>query len=316
MFYRIKNKYRQLVSEWQLHRAKDKIHFAPEEALILTGDPRGGTTWLSSLLVQATKAAMIWEPLWLAKNPSFKNIGFSYRQYISEQENWPEAEGLFRDLFSGKDLNSNLISFTSVAEITSSSHLLFKFCRANQLLPWLTATFEFTNPPIYLLRHPCAVVASQLKQGGWDRLPSTIQFKDQPDFEQEVGDPDYLNTINTVEKRLALIWCMANRRTLESPHNNHRWLSICYEDLLMNPHQQLSRIRDRWKVPLAKDVLDDVAKPSFTTVEDTSAIKGADQIGKWKETLSSKQIAEIMGVVQHFGIKVYSEDPVPAISYD
>lgn len=94
----------------------------------------------------------------------FRDLGFSWRQRIDEGTQWDEARAAFERTFRGRTLN--LWSCTSdLGDYLRAERLVVKLCRANGALPWLTEAFDFRYAPIYLVRHPFAVAASQVKWG-------------------------------------------------------------------------------------------------------------------------------------------------------
>src|SRR6185312_3597014 len=50
-----------------------------------------------------------------------------------------------------------------LSEISKSQYFVIKDVNSNMLLPWITSNFPIR--PIYVVRHPCAVIASQLEYG-------------------------------------------------------------------------------------------------------------------------------------------------------
>jgi len=74
--------------------------FDSGNAILLFSDPRGGSTWLTEILMKAINPAVIWEPLSPGINSEFKKLGFPPRQFIPEEDEWPEAKEAFQELFS------------------------------------------------------------------------------------------------------------------------------------------------------------------------------------------------------------------------
>ena len=179
------------------------LNFDTGNALILTGDPRSGSTWFSNLILSLPGTTLLWEPLTVTKVKAFEELGFSWRQYIPETADWPEARQVFELLLSGKLLNPHICLKTDRRTLKSANSLFIKFCRANQLLPWLTNSLKLEKPPIHLIRHPCAVVASQMRQGGWDRVEPRFEIPDCPYPEFYLEHEAFLTGIRTVEQRLA-----------------------------------------------------------------------------------------------------------------
>lgn len=317
MFDRLKNKVSRTYNDFRWNNFQLKKNFDPNKALIIAGDPRGGTTWLAEILREFDKTALLWEPLWLTRERTFRDLNFSYRQFLPESEVFPEIRANFSNLFSGKVLNSHLCQFTSISQISSAQWLLIKFCRANQLLPWLTQQFRFKYAPIYIVRHPCAVVASQLRQGGWDNVNTTFQIpynKLYPEFYSQ--HEDFLKSIDSKVKVLAATWCLTNAIPLQHSENNKRWITITYESLILEGEKQLNRIEKRWNIKLPESAFQKLNKASKTTVQGSPILENkGSQLEYWKKQLSDQQINDIMEVLDYFKIDLYTTDFLPTKSF-
>ena len=67
----------------------------PLNAISLFCDPRGGSTWLAETLNTIAYSTIIDEPLHLKNMKSLQKMDFSWRQYIPEDADWPEATSFF-----------------------------------------------------------------------------------------------------------------------------------------------------------------------------------------------------------------------------
>jgi len=162
-------RFKKLIKKYRLGAIQHKMDINPINNILLFSDPRGGSTWLTEVLIKHfSKHAILWEPLHIDHVTAFKELGFTWRQYIPQEEVWPEAQTLFKRVFQGKVLNEWTGLATSSKELLNAKGLFVKFCRGNALLPWAVKHFKFDYQPVYLIRHPFAVAASQMKQGGWD----------------------------------------------------------------------------------------------------------------------------------------------------
>lgn len=298
---------------FQYQLLQSKLSFPFDEVLIVAGDPRGGSTWLAELIRQIPGTAILWEPLAINRDSQFSDLGFCWRQYIPEREEWPEARKQFETLFSGNVLSPYLCMRTSPEQLRKAKHLLVKFCRANQLLPWLTRQFSFKYAPIYLVRHPCSVIASQLKQGGWEYLDPSFEIPVAPYQSFYSEHENFISTINTVEKRLAFIWCLCNFVPLRHPENNKRWITILYEHLLMNGAKELQRIEKRWGLNFPSSTYDSIYIASKTTVAGSPIQIGKidDQLKYWQTRLNSEQISDVLSVLEYFNITLYGSGILP-----
>jgi hypothetical protein len=283
-----------------------------ENGILTFSDPRGGSTWLVEMIYEIIGAPILFEPLHLRRTNEFKKLGFGWRQHIPENAEWPEAHQAFTKLFKGRILNRNLAKKTSPVNFLTSSALIYKFCRANQIIPWLTANFNFKHKPIYLIRHPFAVVSSQLKHGAWDNVKSmTIPetrynnlFKTHAEF---------LTSLKTPEENLTAVWCLCNSETLGNNRNNIDWITINYEEFVTDPKKVFSRIVKIWGINFNLETIDFQRKSK--TTKSGSPIKGKEQIEYWKKSLSSKQIVKMKNVLDHFKVDTYDDNPYPRIMY-
>ncbi|MEM1043135.1 MAG: hypothetical protein AAGI91_10955 [Bacteroidota bacterium] len=291
----------------QLARLAKRNSFAPEEALIVSSSPRGGSSWLAQTLHQIPRTALLWEPLHLRHADDFRAIGFGWRQHIPEEAEWQEARRALERLFRGNVLNDWIRRGASVRELAAADRVLVKFVRANRLLPWLTKQFAFRRRPLFLVRHPLAVAASQAV-----RFPPRLnRFADHrlADYERPHGA--FLQTLGTWEEILAATWCLTMLPTLRHPANNERWITVTYEHLLVEPRQTLERIFDAWAMPMPPHVLDAVREPSSTTNEATF-LQGAEaQLGKWQQQFDAEQIRRLRAVLDYFEVEFYDEGLMP-----
>ena len=122
--------------------------FAPAENLVVFSDPRGGSTWMTEVISHLPHTVTLWEPLHLGKVPYVKKLGFGWRQFIPENEAWPEAERAFEKIFSGKLVNRWTSSKASPLAFLRANRMIVKICRANAMIPWITRIFQFKHAPI------------------------------------------------------------------------------------------------------------------------------------------------------------------------
>lgn len=305
---------KQLIKNTELFFLSKKMDIKPLQNFLIFSDPRGGSTWLSELIQKITNTAIIWEPLAINKVNTFNQLNFGWRQYIPEGENWQEAKEAFEKVFKGQVLNCWTTYATNSKELIEANQLLVKFCRGNALLPWLTNQFNFKYKPIYLIRHPFAVVSSQLKQGGWDCSFQGFQIPKTPYNEIYSKHSEYLKSLRHKEEALTATWCITNQIPLQNKRNNQCWLTLNYEELLLNPKKSLERILDEWEIDYNLEKLDFI-KASKTTIKG-SPIKGISQLEFWKHSLNKEQIARMNDVLNYFQINAYSIDTYPIKVYN
>lgn len=286
-----------------------------EDALVICGDPRGGSTWLYEVLSRINGVAGLWEPLHIGQVSRFRKIGSGWRHYIAENESAPEARNAFDDLFRGRCREPYVLHRTSFRSFRDAEFLLVKFCRATQLLPWLSLEFGFARKPVHLVRHPCAIVASQIKYGAWDTVRPA--FSEQDILSDPLMQPyaDVLQRINTIEARFAAVWALTNQVALNHPQREQRWLTVSYEGLVSSPVDTLSRVLSDWKLSLDADIEEIILRPSKTTLRSSPIALGDKmaQLSYWQKSLTPSQIRSILDTVEAFGVGIYDGGVYPRL---
>jgi hypothetical protein len=287
--------------------------FGPEENLLICGGPRSGSTWLAELINLIPKTVILCEPLVLGQAGPFNALHFCWDQHIPENAEWEAAKQAFELVFRGKVLNDWTCMHSPLHRFLTADRMVVKFCHANALLPWLIRNFSFKYAPIFLIRHPFAVVASQLRHGNWSYEFSGYKIPHCPFNEFYSKHAEFLSKIRTKEEALVATWCLVNLVPLLHIGNNVNWVMIYYEHLLKNPRKEMQRIFDRWQLPVPDNFLDKVAKPSATTREATFEHGAEKQLAKWKSRFNDAQLKKMMTVLEYFGIEQYGMGILPKL---
>ncbi len=294
--------------------------------LSVFASPRGGSTWLAETLKSLTNATLVWEPLFVYNQYKINNFnpfayperqksGMGWHQYIPEHEDWSDAKDFFDQLFSKKIVNLKLYRFNDLSKISKSETFIFKFCFGNNVLPWLVDKYEIN--PVLLVRHPCAVVASQLNYGAWDWHKTNFKYNYNMVKFKEFYEPyrEVLDTISCIEERLAAEWAMTVLTPIKNKKNDIKWVTSSYEDLLLNPNQVLSKIKDRYHLEWDEKKLDKIIqKQSFTKSSFENSSGKKNKLESWKNNITSKQIDTIINFTQRLGVDFYSTDLEPDYS--
>lgn len=282
--------------------------FEVNNGFYIFSDPRGGSTWLTEIIKNVPHTAIVWEPLHLKYSNTFDSIGFQWRQFIPENVCWSEARVRFEQLLEGKDWNVFSSQMTNPLEFFLAKHLIIKFCRANRLLPWFVNQFQPKYKPVYMVRHPFAVVQSQLKQGGWDSPFKKFEIPKSPFVQFEEEHYDFLFSLNSKPELLTAVWCISNKQTIDNDRNGKDWIFLTYEDLFLRPEEMVKHIFDVWGLEVPISI-------NYSKVSATS--KGTDtknklaQLSKWQEAFTSDDIQRMSKVLEHFEIKLYSDTILP-----
>lgn len=296
-------------------RAK-RNDFNPEDAMLIFSDPRGGSTWITEMVQQIPRTAVVWEPLHLHYTDAFRTLGFGWRQYIPEEAEWDEARRTFEQVFRGRLLNDKIYDSSDFGRLKEADRLIVKLCRGNALLPWLTRQFAFRHKPVYLIRHPFAVVASQLRFGAWSKEFRRFRIPESG-YDRELYAPhaDFLQGLGTKEEALVAQWCLTNLVPLRHPENNVRWITVTYEAMLLDPERVLERIFGEWGVSVPAGALDRVREASATTKEATFQTSLEAQLRKWQNQLTDAQITRMRDVLNYFEVEHYDEGTMPLVTF-
>jgi len=309
--------YRYLLPFTKANRVGGEI--SSDRIVSVFSDPRGGSTWLSDIFCQLPDSMLIWEPMFLhPPYPEMKDVNFCFHQYIPEEAEWPEAEEYFRKLYNmeiGSRSSFRLYYLNkTLKNITATKHFVYKDCCCNMLLPWLTARLDVN--PVYVIRHPCAVVASQLKYKHWDYILKDVKahFPEPGSRFQEIYHryQDIIDTITKPEERMAAEWALHNSVPIKHPLNDIRWVTVSYEKLYKEPETEISRVFGRLNMEIPGKILSDIRKPSITALEGSkSIIQSGQQLESWRKSLTPAQVKNILHIVKEFDMDFYDESPEP-----
>jgi Sulfotransferase family len=311
-----KHEYRSYVQPFLKNNRLKKSEPSADKMLAVFSSPRGGSTWMAELLSAIPQSAIVWEPLDFTNiYPELTEARFTQNQYIPEHENWPEAKKYFSKLFSMQiDAFGLYAENRCLRELPASSYFIFKFVGANLLLPWLTSLF--TGRFVYIIRHPCAVISSQLR---YKFIRNEIEKEGHQIFPEGRFHDQLVGTYSDIikravhnEERLAAEWALTNLIPVTHTANDIRWITVAYERLYKDPAAELDRLFSRLKIGLPPDLLANIKKNSSTALASSAeSIQSGQQLHAWKGNLSRRQIDNILGIVKEFGIDFYDESPEP-----
>jgi len=290
--------------DFKMQLIAKKMHLDPLQNLLIFSDPRGGSTWLAEVLSEITTYPTIYEPFHRGKVTAFQTLGFSSRPHLDQDDELKEAKYLLSQLFQGKILNHWLTSQTNRSSLPKANAAIFKFVRGNAMLPWMVENFDLKYQPIHLIRNPFSVVSSQIKMG-WNYHPESITNRKNLRNTYYNQYHDYLNNLNSKEEGLMAIWCMTNKLLFEHPYRNKKWISLYYEDLVLQPEEALKNIFAIWNLDC------DLSKINFNkasaTANKSSPLKGIAQLALWKKHFDKNQIRTMQQVLDYFEISEYAQ---------
>jgi hypothetical protein len=263
------------------------------------------------------------EPVNVMQNyPELNAVGFCPNPHIPEDVEWPEAEAFFIKLFNREIKSIRSLGLylpnPDLSKLRGCTYFIYKDCSSNMLLPWLTKRFSIN--PIYLVRHPCAVVASSLRyRHYWDYIKADpkAHLPDRRCKFQDIYElySDMISSVRTPVERLAVEWSLYNAVPILHPRNDRQWITVSYEELYNNPDSELERIFSRIGIPIPGGLMDFVRNPSATSLTGShSDILSGQQLSSWQKKLSKEEIKRILAITKEFQLDVYDDSPMPDLS--
>jgi hypothetical protein len=291
-----------------LLRATASRSYDLRSTLVIAGSPRSGTTWLAELLNRIPRSAILFEPEHVQQVPEAREAGLTWHTIKEPDDDWPEGRQFFDKVFRGKLISSWTVSHVPVTSAVAPRTWIVKFVDANFMLGWLARNFPI-KPPVLLVRHPCAVIASQLRRGWSNPHPPRLKgfLAKYPQFK------DYLETLSDPAEFAAALWSMQTYAPLMLPRP-WPFVLIPYEELAADPRQELSRLFGAWQMPMPAGVLESATRPSGTTDSGSALRAGADPSGAWLKSLSTRQIDSILAVIRTFGLDFYDASGRPDLN--
>lgn len=310
-----------------------------KDTILVVGSPRSGTTWLMDILAALPDYTYTFEPLNPIWSPGCFEVGFSSRTFIETDKSWPEGEDYLKKIFTGNisDIpikDSLILSLITGFSIRNTMRQLFgnklivKSVNMNRMLPWIAKKFQLRKI-FFIIRHPCAVIASQLKTGLCGYRSSNYPYKDIFPTQKNILDEaskitEFDNKLHNILKKkikieeiLAISWCLDNYIPLSYKKPN-KWSFIFYEKLVKDGEKEIINIFNEigeHKIP--DEAFYKLKKPSVVVVKKEKKFikKPIEQLSKWKKTLSKTQIENILKIVSEFGLGFYSDEIEPNNDY-
>jgi len=270
------------------------------DAIVLTGAPRSGTTWLAQVLSEIPHASVLFEPVHPDEVPESRRAGFTEAKYVPHDATWEEGRQFLARVFQGRVLNKWTTREMGLRKLFDTRFLIVKLVRGNRFLCWLSRNFAIRSP-VMVIRHPCAVVASQM-QGSWaDRpKPEAPEFlADYPAFQA------VLARIRTPVEHLAASWAMDYFAPL-AVTESRRWQLVTYERLVSDFDEEVRRLFNAWDMEIPENVSRQSKVPSSTTPP-----AGISGLAGWQKRLDKDQVRRILDVTSEFGLDFYGEGVAP-----
>ncbi|HYQ72664.1 MAG TPA: sulfotransferase, partial [Gammaproteobacteria bacterium] len=260
----------------------------------------------ADLIASQLPARVMFEPF----NPQLVKAyaAFNYFQYMQPGEENPALLEVVQRVLNGRIRDPWI---DREVDILRPQWRIIKEIRACLFLRWLHDHFPEV-PILFIIRHPCAVVASRL-QLGWatdgDLKPLLEQQSLLDDF---LGNHlDRICSAKTDVEKHAILWCISNRVPLVQ-FRDIGLNTVYYEDLCNRPEKSIPAIFDSLGIAWSDTVYRHARRPSMTTARHSVLPGDPGHPSVWHRVLSAADIARVMAVVDEFGLgHLYGDADLP-----
>ncbi len=275
-------------------------------AILVAGAGRSGTTWLAEVISSQLSCRLMFEPFHSAQVEGFKQ--FEYFQYMPPTEECEPLLSFAHCVFAGEIRHPWIDKYV---ERLLPQHRVIKEIRACLFLRWLHDRFPEV-PILFIVRHPCAVVASRMALG-WATDGDIDPFLNQTKLgEDHLADRlDLIKSAKHEEEKHAIVWCVSNLVPMRQFEGNG--LSVFYyEDMVLNPDRALPEVFATIGQPYRQSARKHVDKASMMTGTHSAVTRGINPITTWRGQLSQSQIKNVLAIVEQFGLgHIYGDSDLP-----
>lgn len=262
------------------------------DTVLIAGIGRSGTTWLGDLINYDKRFQTLFEPLHPENGVDLRHKLYN-GLYLRPDTCDDTLKSEVRALLTGQRRNAYVDQYNEGDE---GSRFLIKEIRLGLTLKWLYTQFP-AMPIIYIMRHPGAVVSSQLRLG-WKFQSRIFQrMLSQPHLIEDYLSPftGVMRAAHTEFEMSVLYWCVIHYVLFKQFHPDQiHW--VFYENLASDPLNELKKIFTYLKLPLHEEAINPIInRPSKTTWKLESA-------SGWQATFSDRQVKFMLDALQMFGL--------------
>lgn len=272
-----------------------KIGSSTPENIHLFTHARGGSTLLAEVISNNVKSPIVWEPFFKGRKPfsQFDHRAlWGWKEYVDQNATESSIDEFFNGIITRQYLNPRFFTGQSIQGLHHSNQLVFKYCHANFLAPYLIEKFNLKA--ILLDRHICQIIASRKKYGGFMKgrreypLGSSQSKNNSQIF--QLHQKRRNEAIRSSVGEHAWNYCLI--RTLHKQIPNENVLRLDFNDMIQNPAGTSSQLNSFLGTTIQADSF---STDSRTSVEKTT--NKLEHLNKWKTRLTESEIQEIRNIV-------------------
>jgi hypothetical protein len=302
--------------------------------VFVIGSARSGTTWIGETIASCARCIQVFEPMHpnaVVGTPPWPVHRLLPGPYVPVGGSHPEWVQFFDRVLAGRISNSwtrqdwtrlprslerwsllERVGYRLVRTQYDLRHALanryvIKEIRANLMLEWLASSTG--GQIVFVIRHPCAVIGSRMKQTHPYFEADMQEILSQRALVSSFLEP-FRKMIAGASSRLhrqTILWCVENFVPLTQARSTD-WLVCCYEDFLWNRDEAFGRaFRLLGLEPTAKTKRTK-ARPVSNPTHDLSAPR------PWHAPLTEADGEEVLRICEEFGLRLYGRERFPLCS--
>lgn len=278
-----------------------RLQFGGKPILVL-GHGRSGTTWVAETLAYAKGTLLYQEPG--RPDPStYGNLNQYWFRYVRPDEADPFLSTAFRDakfgLSNAHNSTWNRDRRNWAVRLKPGYRVVIKDVATMSSPLW---AFQFLRHPkiVFLIRNPCAVIASEVKRN--------IDSKASMDFVlQDAGfaallskeERQYLQAIENQFERYGALWAVRHRPIQHEVEAIKDLTLVHYEDIASDPVGTFKALYQQLTLDWTSTIQERIE--SSTTKETPGAYsvvkRSVEHIDRWRTTLDEEAIAYIQKAI-------------------
>ena len=279
---------------------------AVKESIFIFSEPRGGSTWLMEILSELPNTAAIFEPF----HSHYGALDvYNWGDHFFSDEKWIAGKHGIDKILNANKFDSYQLERSPWYKLIKANNFIFKCVMGTPILPWIVTNYEFKYKPIYMLRHPLAVAASTLNNLYKRDVKINVDHRWRPNgynLKLYNKNKDFFSEDSPVIDQLIARWCVNNHYTLN--HCADKWIQIWYEEMLLNPIISLERIFSEWAIDPPRSIWNKLEKPSHSDFKKDLRSDSTEQMNKWINNYTKKELAHFQSILDRFEIDSYRMD--------
>lgn len=286
-----------LLAQWQVGR----------RPILILGHGRSGTSWIGSVIAAARRVLYYFEPL----HPS--NMGgrdlSNWFKYARPGDTDAALVAAYDPIFAGLNSPAKAWNRHSWHRWLPGYRVVAKDVATLMAAEWL---YERYRPlMLFVVRHPCAVVLSELNQG----TPSERSLETILRQVDLVNDhlSDYAPELAEVDgavASLAAVWAARHRVVANGLARNPEWKVIYYEAMCADPLRQFKQLFGALGLRWSKAMNEYVERRSSVDLPGKYSGRRVSrrQIDKWKGKMDLADVQRIRQITTALDLPFYASD--------